>query len=132
MTEKNSVALDLSCLLAAALLIVLEDEADLVTFGEVGNAGEFKRRGMNENVLSAGFRSDKSKALGEIEEFHGAIDAHVGSFPNNVLVGRRASGIGDLRIWEMFRHPECERTPAATELEDAMSIGDVGSLTGKF
>jgi len=68
--------LDLSCLLAAALAIVFQNERNLVTFVERPDARSFERRGVYENVLGPVRRRDETETLCAVEELDRATNSH--------------------------------------------------------
>lgn len=71
----------------AAALIDEKLVGDLLAFGEAAQTGSFERADVDENIIAAGFRLDKTKALLAVEPFHFAC-LHDLSLPGALLKGR--------------------------------------------
>jgi len=67
----------LSCLLAFALPVVLQLEADAVALVQRPHPGRLDRRGVHEHVLPALVGGDEAEALGAVEELDRSGDSHV-------------------------------------------------------
>ena len=102
--------LDLGGLLAATAAIVLNHEGDLVALVEAVDASALERAHVKKHVLRAIGRLNEAKALGEVEELHGASDTiHKCIFPTGALT-----------------------KPIAARHAIARSLSDLGKANGRW
>src|SRR6185295_2431988 len=92
--------------------VVLEHEAHLISLVQRADTGGFECGGMNEHILAAAVGLDKTEALGCIEEFHSACDAHEGeSFPEKACLSRSKRAARSARQLRCGRgKPPCRAT----------------------
>src|SRR4029453_6787559 len=50
---------------------------------------------------------------------------------DELFLSTRIGNTGDARVRITFGHPQCERTPAAAEFQDFVTIGDAGTAAGE-